>query len=301
VAVERLADHERPLLLLARRQRRPSRRPERDRLRRRHRLLLPGQPLRRADARQCHLARLQDADHGRGDLRPGPSALQRLRGLGDLHVPPRQGLPVPGATRLDSGHLVSPGDSSGDGDGGQRFHARLRRPLLFPDTRGSALGRPLHQPAGATNTYHGIEFSAVKRLSNHWLARASFGWNPLDAGRTTPSDPGSQQQLVVGRPERGRRSRRRLFGQEHALDQRPVAVQPVGALSVSVGNQSRGKLLRTRGLSPVLLHPGGRIRHRRLTQAEPRGQDRPVSGSTTCTSSTCAWRKTFNIGLLALS
>jgi hypothetical protein len=30
---------------------------------------------------------------------------------------------------------------------------------------------------GATNNYHGIEFQAVKRLSNHWLARASFGWN----------------------------------------------------------------------------------------------------------------------------
>jgi hypothetical protein len=34
----------------------------------------------------------------------------------------------------------------------------------------------LNRP-GASNTYHGIEFSAVKRLSNRWLARVSGGWN----------------------------------------------------------------------------------------------------------------------------
>ena len=30
---------------------------------------------------------------------------------------------------------------------------------------------------GATQTYHGVEFSAVKRLTNRWMLRASAGWN----------------------------------------------------------------------------------------------------------------------------
>jgi len=44
--------------------------------------------------------------------------------------------------------------------------------LENPPTGEFFLNRP-----GATQNYHGIEFSAVKRLSNRWLARASFGWN----------------------------------------------------------------------------------------------------------------------------
>ncbi|HYB54025.1 MAG TPA: hypothetical protein VEG84_09175, partial [Thermoanaerobaculia bacterium] len=34
----------------------------------------------------------------------------------------------------------------------------------------------LNRP-GATQTFNGIEFQAVKRLSNKWMMRATFGWN----------------------------------------------------------------------------------------------------------------------------
>lgn len=47
-----------------------------------------------------------------------------------------------------------------------------RLTLTTPPTGQEFLNRP-----GATQTYQGVEFSAVKRLSNRWMLRGSFGWN----------------------------------------------------------------------------------------------------------------------------
>jgi outer membrane receptor protein involved in Fe transport len=69
------------------------------------------------------------------------------------------------------------GFAQGTAKAANGFTLPFREPFYFltlktPPTGDLFLNRP-----GATQTYKGIEFSAVKRLSNRWMLRGSFGWN----------------------------------------------------------------------------------------------------------------------------
>ena len=46
--------------------------------------------------------------------------------------------------------------------------------LTLPD---EPIGDTLSNRPGATQKYYGVDFSVVKRLSDHWMFRGNFGWN----------------------------------------------------------------------------------------------------------------------------
>jgi hypothetical protein len=50
---------------------------------------------------------------------------------------------------------------------------------------------------GATQKYYGVDFSVVKRLSNHWMVRGNFGWNSFKQNLTATSiqDPNNLWNL----------------------------------------------------------------------------------------------------------
>jgi len=49
------------------------------------------------------------------------------------------------------------------------------------------VGVTIKDRPGATQKYYGVDFSLVKRLSNHWMVRANFGWNSFQQHLTTAS------------------------------------------------------------------------------------------------------------------
>lgn len=96
------------------------------------------------------------------------------------------------------------GFAQGSATAGNGFNLNFDVPfysltLENPPTGDLFLNRP-----GATTNYHGIEFSAVKRLSNRWLARASFGWNSWKQNIPPEAilDP-NNQWLLAGQNEDG--------------------------------------------------------------------------------------------------
>ncbi|HTR04110.1 MAG TPA: TonB-dependent receptor [Thermoanaerobaculia bacterium] len=56
--------------------------------------------------------------------------------------------------------------------------------LTLPD---EPTGVTLSNRPGATQRYYGVDFSVVKRMSDHWSARANFGWNNFTQLLTTAS------------------------------------------------------------------------------------------------------------------
>jgi hypothetical protein len=82
---------------------------------------------------------------------------------------------IPIGSGPDTWELLGSANGTAVGDNG--FTLNFNEPFYFltledPPTGDLFLNRP-----GATQTYHGIEFSAVKRLSNKWMLRGSLGWN----------------------------------------------------------------------------------------------------------------------------
>lgn len=57
------------------------------------------------------------------------------------------------------------------------FSLSFNEPFYFLTLDDAPTGDLFLNRPGATQTYHGVELSAVKRLSNRWLLRASVGWN----------------------------------------------------------------------------------------------------------------------------
>jgi hypothetical protein len=82
---------------------------------------------------------------------------------------------VPRGSTADTWFLRGTAQGTATADNG--FTLDFDVPFYFLTLEDPPSGDLFTNRPGATNTYHGIEFSAVKRLSNHWLARASFGWN----------------------------------------------------------------------------------------------------------------------------
>jgi hypothetical protein len=60
-------------------------------------------------------------------------------------------------------------------DNGLTLHFNV--PFYFLTLASQPTGSLFLNRPGATQNYDGLEFSAVKRLSNRWMLRASFGWN----------------------------------------------------------------------------------------------------------------------------
>ena len=66
---------------------------------------------------------------------------------------------------------------AGHRDVGQRLLACLPGALYLLTLTKAPTGDLFLNRPGATRNYHGIEFSAVKRLFEPWMLRGSFGWN----------------------------------------------------------------------------------------------------------------------------
>ena len=77
----------------------------------------------------------------------------------------------------------------------------------------SPIGDTLSNRPGATQKYYGVDFSVVKRLSDHWMLRGNFGWNSFKQYLNASSiqDPNNLWALGgqnCGNRRRGRRASR---------------------------------------------------------------------------------------------
>jgi hypothetical protein len=68
------------------------------------------------------------------------------------------------------------GNAQGTAVAPNGFSLNFNEPFYFLDLPDTPTGDLFLNRPGATNTFHGVEFSAVKRLSHHWMARVSGGW-----------------------------------------------------------------------------------------------------------------------------
>ena len=83
---------------------------------------------------------------------------------------------IPLGSTLDS--WIPAGTAQGVAtDPGTGFSLPFNVPFYSLNTESPVTGSLFLNRPGASTTYHGIEFSAVKRLSNKWMARVSAGWN----------------------------------------------------------------------------------------------------------------------------
>ena len=67
--------------------------------------------------------------------------------------------------------------------------------LTLPD---EPAGVTISDRPGATQKYYGVDFSVVKRLSDHWMFRGNFGWNSFKQHLNAVLDPGSRTTSGAG-------------------------------------------------------------------------------------------------------
>ena len=69
------------------------------------------------------------------------------------------------------------GNATGTATAANGFTLNFSEPYYALNLPDEPTGVTLSNRPGATQRYYGVDFSIVKRMSDHWSARANFGWN----------------------------------------------------------------------------------------------------------------------------
>ena len=100
------------------------------------------------------------------------------------------------------------------------------------------------------NTYKGLELTARKRLSNHWMMSGSYVYNQATELQHAGAEPG------LSRSDQPFPDRLTSSGYENGTPQRPACLQAVGDVPVPVRHHGVGVLQRAFELPVQHLRPG---------------------------------------------